>query len=94
MDIVFSDTPYEREAIARAVSRKIADTEVRFASAEDLLIQKLVAGRPRDLEDAQGIWLRCKGKLDSAYIEGWLKDFSAVPGLEDIGERWRRIGAA
>ena len=89
VDIVFSDTPYEREAISRAVNRKIAGAEVRFASAEDLLVQKLVAGRPRDLEDAHGVWLRCKSKLDFAYIERWLKDFAAVPGLEDLQERWR-----
>jgi hypothetical protein len=54
MDLIFSFTPYESEAIRRAVTIILESVPVRFASAEDLIIHKLVAGRPRDVEDVRG----------------------------------------
>jgi predicted nucleotidyltransferase len=55
VDFLFSTTPYEAEAIRRAVHIDVAGTAVPFASAEDLVLHKLFAGRPRDLEDAAGV---------------------------------------
>ncbi|MDD2774186.1 MAG: nucleotidyltransferase [Elusimicrobiales bacterium] len=76
VDLIFSYSPYERQAITRAKQVTIAGAALRFISAEDLLIHKIVAGRPRDLEDAKGILLKNKN-LDEDYILHWLKDFSA-----------------
>ena len=36
---------------------------------EDLILHKLFAGRPRDLEDVSGIVLRQRGKLDWDYVK-------------------------
>ena len=55
VDFIFSTTPYEAQAIGRAVIVKLAGTSVPFASAEDLILHKLFAGRPRDWEDAVGV---------------------------------------
>ena len=55
VDLIFSFRPYEAQAIRRATSVSVSDTSVRFATAEDLVIHKLAAGRPRDLEDVRGI---------------------------------------
>lgn len=51
---IFSTTPYEAEAIRRATPRELEGTPVPFASAEDLILHKLFAGRPRDDEDGRG----------------------------------------
>lgn len=75
VDFIFSYSPYERQAIARAKQINLAGTVLRFASAEDLIIHKIIAGRPRDLEDVKGILLKNKG-LDKDYILRWLKDFA------------------
>jgi hypothetical protein len=75
-----------RQAIARAERVQVAGTPVPFASVEDLVIHKLFAGRPRDLEDARGV-VRGKGKtVDWAYVERWLREFTAVPGREQLPE--------
>jgi len=80
VDLIFSFTPYERQAIGRAVSVHIGGEDVMFASAEDVIIHKLFAGRPRDLEDVRSILIK-KPEVDAGYIVRWLAQFDqAVPG--------------
>ena len=74
VDFVFADTPYERQALQRAPSVPIKGTDVRFAALEDLVIHKLIASRPRDLDDVRGILLK-NPDADRAYIRHWLDDF-------------------
>jgi hypothetical protein len=49
---------------------------VRFASPEDVIILKIFAGWPRDLEDVAAI-VRNQPELDRAYIRRWLEEFDA-----------------
>lgn len=74
LDIVFSFSPYEAEAISRAVTIDIDGTQVRYAAVEDLIVHKIFAGRPRDLEDVRGIMLR-QERIDEEYIRHWLTQF-------------------
>lgn len=74
VDFIFSWTPYESEAIAHARVVEIDKCPVRFAASEDVVIHKILAGRPRDLEDARSI-LR-KQQVDAAYIRQWLSTFA------------------
>jgi hypothetical protein len=77
VDLIFSFTPYEAQAIGRAISHRVLDISVRFATAEDLIVHKLVAGRPRDLEDVRGI-LSHQKYLDETYLDRWLPTFREV----------------
>jgi hypothetical protein len=77
VDFIFSFTPYERQAIERAVLVSIGHAQVRFATAEDLIVHKMLAGRPRDHEDVTGILLK-QTRLDSVYIRHWLGQFAAT----------------
>ena len=85
VDFIFSFSPYERQAIERAVDVPLGRTRVKFASLEDVVIHKLIAGRPRDLEDIKSILIKNPG-YDSGYLERWLKDFedSLGQGLLDL----------
>ena len=74
VDFIFSFTPYETEAIKRAKKIKIMDREVNFASPEDLIIHKIFAGRPRDIEDVRTVLLK-NPDIDVQYIRKWLKEF-------------------
>jgi len=74
VDFIFSFTPYEREAIKRAKAIKIGGSKVKFAAPEDIVIHKIFAGRPRDLEDIE-IILKKNPEIDTGYIKSWLKKF-------------------
>ena len=91
VDFVFSFTPYERQAIERSVAQEEDGYPVRFATAEDLIIHKLFAGRPQDIQDVRGILARKQGKIDKQYSRQWIGQFSQIEGkahlkkqLEDL----------
>jgi len=74
IDFIFSFSEYEKQAIKRANPVKMLNTHVNFASLEDMVIHKIIAGRPRDLEDAETILLK-NPKYDEKYIKKWLNKF-------------------
>lgn len=75
VDFVFSWSPYEKQALQRVRKINMNKKKVCFASAEDLIIHKMIASRPRDIEDIKGILLKNKN-LDFAYVRDQLKQFS------------------
>jgi hypothetical protein len=85
VDFIFSFSPYGRQAIERAKSIRLARSLVRFASLEDVVIHKLIAGRARDLEDVKSILLK-NLKYDSVYIEKWLRQFD-----KSLGEKFLKV---
>ena len=89
VDLILSYSGYEKQAIERARSVRIGHADVRFASVEDLIVHKVVAGRPRDLEDVRAI-VRKNPKLDRSYVERWLAEFSKLLG-EHLEERFRGV---
>ena len=79
VDFIFSFSPYERQAIEQAKDIKLGNSSVRFASLEDVVIHKVIAGRARDFEDVKSILLK-NPKYDLAYIKKWLKEFDKSLG--------------
>jgi predicted nucleotidyltransferase len=90
VDFIFSFTPYERQAIERGKEITIQGQKVVFASAEDTIIHKMFAGRPRDLEDIRGI-TKYQPNLDRKYVEKWLNQFSKVSG-KDLVKEFQALG--
>ena len=88
VDFIFSWTPYEQQALERARPIEIEGYPVRFASPEDVIIHKILSGRPRDLEDVCGI-LR-KQKVDVDYIHRWLEAFEQTLG-QPLVQRFEQI---
>ncbi len=68
VDLVIAALDYELEAISRAAVLDIQGHSVRFATAEDLILHKIVSERARDAEDIEGIVARQRGKLDLDYL--------------------------
>ena len=85
IDMIFSFTVYESEAIRRAVTVTFDEGSVQFAAVEDLIIHKLVAGRPRDIEDVAGVLAR-PPSLDEDYLGRWFAAFQEVVNRDLVGE--------
>ena len=81
VDLIFSNTPYERQALSRARRASVSRVSVRFASLEDVMIHKLVAGRPVDTEDVRVLMAKHHGRVDARYVRRWLKQFAAMGTL-------------
>ena len=73
VDLIFSFSTYERQAIQRSRLITVGKTSVRYASVEDLVIHKVVAGRARDLEDVRSVLLK-NSALDADYARKWLRE--------------------
>jgi len=74
IDLIFSYSAYEQQAIESVRRVEIGKASVCFAAAEDVIVHKIVAGRPRDVEDIRGILLK-NSELDFEYIRHWLAEF-------------------
>lgn len=90
VDFIFSFTPYEIHAIKRARAITLMGQEVFFASPEDVIIHKIFAGRPRDIEDVRTIILKNPG-IDIQYIKNWLKEFDAASHSKDFQKTFEEI---
>jgi predicted nucleotidyltransferase len=89
VDFIFSFSPYERQALERTRVVEMGGASVRFASLEDLVIQKVVAGRARDLEDVKSILVK-NPRADVEYMRAWLGDFTEATGEPILG-RFERV---
>lgn len=86
-DIVLAETDYQREAIQRARAESTGDgVEVRLLRLEDVLVHKLIAGRPRDVADIEDI-LAGGLAFEEEYVERW----AAYWDVLDLWHRLRRI---
>ena len=78
LDVALGAMPFEEHAVARASDFSIAPSAVILTcSAEDLVVFKAFAARPRDWLDIEGIAIRQAGRLEERLI--WAE---LVPLLE------------
>lgn len=89
VDFIFSHSQYERQAIEKSNKVKFGDTIVRFASLEDVVIHKIIAGRARDSEDVSAILLK-NPEYDYQYISRWLGKFDDSLG-ESFVETFKKL---
>mgnify|MGYP003393186576 CR=1 FL=1 len=69
IDVSLAWLPFEEEAIAAAEVREVAGVRTRVARPEDLVIYKMVAARPRDLDDIEHLLRATKAAAASLTIE-------------------------
>jgi predicted nucleotidyltransferase len=91
VDFIFSFSEYERQALNRVKRIEIDDYPVRFASCEDTIIHKMVAGRSVDEEDVKSILVKHRASLDLKYVERWLSEFGRSSEHSGVWQRFTRI---
>lgn len=96
LDVALGALPFEEQCIARATEFPFpGDANLRVCSAEDLVVMKAFASRPRDWVDIEGILIR-QSNLDWDYVVEQLKPLVELKGtpetMQDLEQRRRRIG--
>jgi hypothetical protein len=91
LDIALAGLPFEETAIQRSsLFRFPPDVDLRTCSAEDLIVLKAFADRPKDWVDVEGIVVRQAGRLDWAYVLGQLAPLVELKEEPEIMSRLER----
>ncbi len=94
LDVVLAASGLEQEFLNRARQARIGDLEIPVISPEDLVIAKILAGRPQDLQDIAGVLARQKKSLDLERIRNTLKSLESALAQSDLVPAFERLLAA
>lgn len=81
VDVFFTMSEWQRMALSRRRLVRFMESTYWAATPEDLIIFKLIANRPKDVGDVDGILDTRMSSLDTPYIDSWAKDL-------DVQGRW------
>jgi hypothetical protein len=95
IDIALGAMPFEESAIARSSKAELVPNAfLRTCSAEDLIVHKAFAARPRDLVDIEGVVLRQRGQLNWPQLWADLADLAAIVDRPEIPAAVERIAVS
>lgn len=83
VDLFLATSPHQKEIIKRAREISINGLKIQVASAEDLIIIKLLSARFRDIEDVKDILREQKDILNRKYLTQWAKELGVYAALQD-----------
>jgi len=84
VDVVLAGPGLEELFLSRAVTVRVGSVTVPVISPEDLIVTKILAGRPKDVEDVRGILLERGGHLDLGTVRATLGMLEAALGQSDL----------
>lgn len=97
VDVVLGGPGIEELFLQRAEIRDIQGVEVPIATVEDLVTMKILAGRPKDLDDAEGMLRARADAIDLRHVrrtlgllEEALSQSDLLPELEQLLRRTTR----
>lgn len=71
VDVLCPHDDHDRQALRRRRARRWERHAYWFVAPEDLVLQKLKVGRPRDFEDTLTVLERSGARLNRAYLRRW-----------------------
>jgi predicted nucleotidyltransferase len=91
VDFLLALPGYEELIVERANQRELDGWSVWICSAEDLVIQKVVAGRNKDWLDVETLLIEQRDRLDQVYIQDWLAQFVEALEKPEIITTYERL---
>lgn len=83
VDIFLAESRFQESVMARRVRMELDAATVWLVSAEDLVLLKLIAGRPRDIGDILDVFL-AQGELDEDYLRTWAVELGVEQRLRKV----------
>jgi hypothetical protein len=93
VDVVIAGPGLEEVFLARAVSHDVEGVTVPVASAEDLVIMKVIAARAKDLDDVAAIIVTQFDRFDEQYVRDILRAIEVALGQSDLLPVFDRVVA-
>lgn len=90
VDVVLAGPGLEELFLDRAVVMDLGGASVPVIAPEHLVVTKILAGRPQDLEDVRGL-LASGRSLDTGEVDSILADLEAALGQSDLLPRWEAV---
>lgn len=94
LDVVLAASGLEDDFLARAIDVDLDGTAVPVIHVEDLIIGKILAGRPKDIEDVRNLWHLHGATADRdritqvlTMLEEALAQSDLVPAFEAVADR-------
>jgi hypothetical protein len=84
VDVVLAGPGIEELFLSRAVPVRLGSVTVPVISPEDLIVTKILAGRPKDVEDVRGILFERLPQLDLTAIRSTLGLLEAALSQSDL----------
>jgi hypothetical protein len=91
VDVFLVTTPYQKAAFLRRCRVRLDGRDAWVLSAADIVLHKLLAGRPKDMADVQNI-LAIQGVPDPEYLQAWARRLKVESALEKAIESARGEG--
>jgi hypothetical protein len=91
VDVVIAGPGLEEEFLGRAVALDLEGSVVPVISPEDLLVTKILAGRPRDMDDARGVLRERGDELDIARVREVLELLEEALDRRDLVPALRKL---
>lgn len=90
VDLWLPRSEYDEIAFSRRCRRRIFNELAYICSPEDLVFQKLRAGRRQDEDDVVGVLIRQSGRLDWRYPNTWASNLGVERALKSVMKRAKR----
>ena len=84
LDVVLAGSGLEDEFLDRARATDLGGISVPLIDPEDLMIAKVLAGRPKDIDDARGVWRLHGRALDAGRIRRILRLLEEALSQSDL----------
>jgi hypothetical protein len=94
LDVVLASSGLEEEFLERATRMDLGGVVAPLIDAEDLVIAKVIAGRPKDIDDARGVWKVRGRSLDAYRIERILRMLEEALSQSDLLSSFEAIRRA
>jgi hypothetical protein len=93
LDVVLAGPGLEEDFLRRAIPVDIRGTHIPVISPEDLVITKVLAGRPKDIEDVRGVIHERKASLDEERVRRILRLLEQALSQSDLLPVFERVWA-
>ena len=93
LDVVLAGSGLEDEFLDRARDTDVGGTTVPLIDLQDLIVAKVLAGRPKDLEDARGLRRVHGSRLDDTRIRRVLGLLEEALGQSDLLSSFESIAS-